>query len=71
MSLAKATEQSPLLGTNGHVQNVTANGKPPTGDERGWSNSLSSQDKQLSNARLALIMGSIWVRIIGIIRLGT
>ena len=71
MSLAKATEHTPLLGPHGHVQNVTANGKPPDGDERGWSNSLSSQDKQLSNARLALIMGSIWVRIIGIIRLGT
>ena len=62
MSLAKVTEQSPLLGQYGHVQDVTANSKPPDGDERGCTKSLCPQEKQLSNARLALIMGSIWVR---------
>ena len=66
MSLAKVTEQSPLLGQYGHVQNVTADGKLPDGDERGCTNSLSPQDKQLSNARLALIMGSIWVRVLAL-----
>ena len=66
MSLAKVTEQSPLLGQYGHVQNVTADSKPPDGGERGCTNLSSPQDKQLSNARLALIMGSIWVRILAL-----
>ena len=66
MSLAKVTEQSPLLGQYSHVQSVTANSKPPDGDERGCTTSLSPQDKQLSNARLALIMGSIWVRVLAL-----
>ena len=66
MSSAKVTEQSPLLGQYGRVQNVTADSKPPDGDERGCTSSLSPQDKQLSNARLALIMGSIWVRILAL-----
>ena len=66
MSLAKVTEQSPLLGQYGHVQSVTADSKPSDGDERGCTSSLSPQDKQLSNARLALIMGSIWVHILAL-----
>ena len=66
MSLAKVTEQSPLLGQYGHVQSVTADSKPPDDDERGCTTSLSPQDRQLSNARLALIMGSIWVRILAL-----
>lgn len=70
MSSVNVTEQSPLLGQYGHVQDVTANSKLPDGDETGCTNSLSPQDKQLSNARLALIMGSIWVRVLAFIQLG-
>ena len=66
MSSAKVTEQSPLLGQCGHVQDATANGKPADADERGCTALLSPQDKQLSNARLALIMGSIWVRMLAL-----
>lgn len=62
MSLAKPTERRPLLSQSDHGQNVPANGKPQDGGERGAFHSLPSQDEQLSNASLAVIMGSIWVR---------
>lgn len=62
MSLAKPTERSPLLGQSDYGQNVPANGKPHEGGERGGLSSLPPQDEQPSNARLAVIMGSIWVR---------
>ena len=66
MSSVNVTEQSPLLGQHRHVQDVTTNSKLPEGGERGCNNSLSPQDKQLSNTRLALIMGSIWVRVLAL-----
>lgn len=62
MSPAKPTERSPLLGQSDDGQNVPADGKPHDGGERGGFRSLPPQDEQLSNARLAVIMGSIWVR---------
>ena len=61
MSLSKSTERSPLLDQRGHVQNVPAHGKTHDGGERGDLNPEPPRDKQISNARLALIMGSIWV----------
>ena len=66
MSSVNVTEQSPLLGQYGHVQDVTAKSKPLDDDERGCTNLLSPQEKQPSNARLALIMGSIWVRVLAL-----
>lgn len=62
MSLANPTERRPLLSQSDPGQNVPANGKPRDGGERGAFHSLPSQDEQLSNASLAVIMGSIWVR---------
>lgn len=62
MSLSKPSERSPLLGKPDHVQDVLANGKSQDDGEWGGSNSLPSRDGQPSNARLAVIMGSIWVR---------
>ena len=61
MSLPQATEQSPLLGQYDNGENGLAGGKSHGQGERGGSGSLALRDKQLSNARLALIMGSIWV----------
>lgn len=61
MSLSKPSERSPLLRQVNDAQNVPAEGKPHDDGEWGVSNSLPSRHEQLSNARLALIMGSIWV----------
>lgn len=62
MSLSKPSERTPLLGQSDHIQKVPAHGKFRDDGEAGNSYSLPSPDEQLSNARLALIMGSIWVR---------
>lgn len=62
MSPATPTERSPLLRQSDHGPNVPADGKTQHGGERGGLPSLPPHDEQLSNARLAVIMGSIWVR---------
>ncbi|KAF6225097.1 hypothetical protein HO133_010293 [Letharia lupina] len=64
MSLSKPSERSPLLRQVNDAQNVPAEGKPHDDGEWGVSNSLPSRHEQLSNARLALIMGSIWVGVV-------
>lgn len=64
MSLSKPSERSPLLGKPDHVQDVLANGKSQDDGEWGGSNSLPSRDGQPSNARLAVIMGSIWIGVV-------
>ena len=61
MSLSESTERSSLLDQRGHAQNTPAHGKAHDGGERGDPNPEPPREKQLSNARLALIMGSIWV----------
>ena len=70
MALVDTTERSPLLRQLQHGQNLPADVKPHDGGERGASNSVPPQGEQLSNARLALIMGSIWVCSLGNSELG-
>ena len=62
MSLSMASEQTPLLRQLNHGQVVPVNGKTHHDGERESCHPVPSPDKELSNARLALIMGSIWVR---------
>ena len=59
MAVSKPSERSPLLGQTINAQNVPANDKYRNGDQSEDSNARYGQP---SNARLALIMGSIWVR---------
>lgn len=61
MSLSKHSERSPLLAQTDDVSNLPAAGRSHEDGERGDPNSLLCRDEQPSNARLALIMGSIWV----------
>lgn len=62
MSVSKPSERSPLLGQTTVAQNVPANGKYGEDDK---GEDFSTRHEQPSNARLALIMGSIWVRSAG------
>ena len=59
MVVSKPSERSPLLGQKINAQNVPTNDKYRNGDHGEDSNTRYGQP---SNARLALIMGSIWVR---------
>ena len=59
MAVSKPSERSPLLGQTINAQNVPTNGKYRNGDGGEGSNARHGQP---SNARVALIMGSIWVR---------
>ena len=59
MAVSKPSERSPLLGQKNNAQNVPTNGKYWNGDQ---GEDSSARYGQPSNARLALIMGSIWVR---------
>ena len=63
MSPSETTERSPLLGQLDHSRKVLVNGQINAGGESGGSDYSPSHNEQPSNARLALIMGSIWVRI--------
>lgn len=58
MAVSKPSERSPLLGQTINAQNVRTNDKYRNGDQGQDSNARHGQP---SNARLALIMGSIWV----------
>lgn len=70
MSLSKPSEQSPLLGQQDQVQTVPANGKPHDDGDGRHPHPMSSPDEQPSNAKLAVIMGSIWVRNAGNVQQG-
>ena len=59
MSVSKPSERSPLLGQTINAENVPTYDKYRNGDQGEDSNARHGQP---SNARLALIMGSIWVR---------
>ena len=59
MPVSKPSERSPLLGQTNNVQNVPANNKYR---KDGQDEDSNARHGQPSNARLALIMGSIWVR---------
>ena len=69
MSLSESTDRSPLIGQPDRVLSVPVEGKPHEDGESGAIPPLPSPDEPPSNLMLALIMGSVWVRYAGIIRL--